>query len=146
MVNSANLKTASTIVVVTEKIQFLRAELSGGFVFGGADNDTLNFLAGVNNAAYVSGDAGSDLLLFQHDCCIQCLRWRWWRLHILKGAVSNSTIDFGADNDTFTLSVASSTSSILGGSGVDTWSSPLAQTSLPAPSPVVLTMTLLSSP
>ena len=38
---------------------------------------------------------------------------------VIKGAISDSTIDF-ADSDTFTLSVAASTSTILGGSGADT--------------------------
>ena len=39
---------------------------------------------------------------------------------VFKGAIFDSTIDFGADSDTFTLSVAASTSTILGGSGADT--------------------------
>ena len=39
---------------------------------------------------------------------------------VFKGALSNSTIDFGADSDTLHLSVAASTSTILGGSGADT--------------------------
>ena len=39
---------------------------------------------------------------------------------VFKGAVSNSTIDFGADNDTLTFSVAATSATILGGSGADT--------------------------
>ena len=39
---------------------------------------------------------------------------------VLKGVVSGSTIDFGADNDSFTLSVAATSTTILGGSGANT--------------------------
>ena len=40
---------------------------------------------------------------------------------VFKGAISNSTIDFGADNDSFTFSVALQQQQSLGGSGADTF-------------------------
>ena len=40
------------------------AVLAGNSIRGGADQDTLNFAAGVNASAIVSGDAGSDVFLF----------------------------------------------------------------------------------
>ena len=40
---------------------------------------------------------------------------------VFKGAISNSTIDFGADNDTVTFSVAlQPVQPSLGGAGADT--------------------------
>ena len=39
---------------------------------------------------------------------------------VFKGAISNSTIDFGADSDSLTLSVAATSTTILGGGGADT--------------------------
>ena len=39
---------------------------------------------------------------------------------VLKGAISSSTIDFGADNDTFTLLRCCNQLTILGGAGADT--------------------------
>ena len=39
---------------------------------------------------------------------------------VFKGVISNSTIDFGADSDTLTFSVAATSSTIIGGAGADT--------------------------
>ena len=38
---------------------------------------------------------------------------------VFKAALSNSTIDFGADQDTFTLTKAATSTTILGGAGAD---------------------------
>ena len=95
--------------------------LSGGSIVGGADNDTLNFSAGVNNGAFVSGDTGSDLLLFSSTISgSQIEGGTGGDSMVFKGAISNSTIDFGADSDTLTFSVAATSATILGGAGADT--------------------------
>ena len=60
---------------------------------------------------------------------------------VLKGVVSGSTIDFGADNDTFTLSVAATSTTILGGSGADTLVFTTGADLVTSPSLVVLTVT-----
>ena len=61
-------------------------ELSGGYVFGGSGQDTLNFSAGVNNRAIVSADAGSDVLVFSSTIATASnLRWFRWRQHDLEG-------------------------------------------------------------
>ena len=69
--------------------------------------DTLNFAAGVNNNAIVSGDAGSDVLLFSSTVATAGVYGgTGGDSMVFAGAVSNSTIDFGADNDSVTFSVA----------------------------------------
>ena len=78
VVTASNLQTASTLVggAGNDSVSF-GGDLSGGYVFGGSGNDTLNFTAGNNNNANVSGDAGSDLLLFTSTLSSWDL-WRFW--------------------------------------------------------------------
>ena len=72
------------------------------------------------NGASVSGDAGSDLLLFSSTISF-CPHswWFWWRQHALQ-VLLPAPLDYGADNDTLTLSVAATSTTILGGAGDDT--------------------------
>ena len=86
VVSAASLQTLSTIGggAGKDSVSFAGA-MSGGTVLGGSDNDTLNFSAGVDNDAYVSGDAGSDLLLFSSTISSWHLRIWWRRQHGHQG-------------------------------------------------------------
>ena len=70
-INRISNKAAARVIVVSSTGKHFTAGMdlavfaeAGSSIMGGADQDTLRFSAGVNNNAIVSGDAGSDVLLF----------------------------------------------------------------------------------
>ena len=88
----SNLQTSSKIDggAGADSVSF-GGDLSGGIISGGADNDTLNFSAGVNNSAIVSGDAGSDLLLFSSTISAAIYGNSGGDSMVFKGAITSST-------------------------------------------------------
>ena len=108
------------MVLADDSVSF-GGDLSGGIISGGSGNDTLNFSAGVNNSAMFLVMLDLISFLLQHHLRLQVhLRRSGADSMTFKGAITNSTIDFGADNDTLTYSLAATSATMMGGAGADT--------------------------